>query len=467
MATVTKRVGKKGVSYLVQVKIRDKGSGKRIIKSSTWHAPSGITQYQIKRELDKYASEYETRVREQEALIDLSKSRKEITFKAYAGEWLDRVKLNHSLKYYTSCKDSIEYSNKHIGGYKLRELNPSIIQRFFDKIDARKKIVTQIVVKPRLRKLMRETGIGYMKLTDEYGISNSTLCHMLQYKQVSIETAKSVADIFKKEVEELFNVRKLVTSYAHETNGQIKRTVRAILSVAKKQRLVKDNYATADFINFPKKPHKEIVCYEGDQVGRFYKAIMEEKDIRIKTSMLTLLSTGVRRGELCGLEWKDIDFDKSTITIARSVITVKGYGVITKEPKTEASKRTISIPQVLVNQLMKYKEWKDKYKMEYGDLWFENDRLFTRENGERIHPSSLRRWLKIMLRGTELPFITIHSLRHTAITFMIMEGVPMAVVSGRAGHAKISTTSDIYTHFTKAGDQQASDRLDNAFSQMG
>lgn len=103
--------------------------------------------------------------------------------------------------------------------------------------------------------------------------------------------------------------------------------------------------------------------------------------------------TGFRRGELCGLEWKDINFIERTITVSRSLTTVAGYGVILKEPKTESSKRCVSIPQTLIEQLKDYKKWQNQYKSGLGDKWEENDRLFTMEFGGRINPSVIRDWL--------------------------------------------------------------------------
>lgn len=95
--------------------------------------------------------------------------------------------------------------------------------------------------------------------------------------------------------------------------------------------------------------------------------------MRCKTAALIPLLTGIRRGELCGLEWSNIDLEEGTITIERSVTTVKGVGLVEKDPKTESSKRVISISDKLVAVLAEYKEWYDQYKYDVGDRWHETN----------------------------------------------------------------------------------------------
>lgn len=199
------------------------------------------------------------------------------------------------------------------------------------------------------------------------------------------------------------------------------------------------------------------------QSKQLYAALQRTDNIKAKTAIMTLLLTGLRRGELCGLEWDDIDFEQGTLTVARSVTTVVGMGVIEKEPKTESSKRTISIPDNLIEQLREYKEWQKELAKNLGDRWINTGRIFTAEFGEKINPSVVMFWLKKICKDNNLPQVTLHSLRHTNITLQIMAGVPLVIVSGRAGHARTSTTTDVYSHFLKSSDKEAAEKLNNLF----
>lgn len=196
---------------------------------------------------------------------------------------------------------------------------------------------------------------------------------------------------------------------------------------------------------------------------RFYAAADAYSDIRYKTAALILLLTGVRRGELVGLEWSDIDFKESTITIARSVTTVGGFGVVEKEPKTESSKRDISISEKLLTALQEYKAWYDQYRKDVGDRWTGTDQIFIGEDGKRIYPGTIDNWVDKICDAAGLPHRTVHSLRHTNITMQIAAGVPLVTVSGRAGHARTSTTTDIYSHLLKSSDKTAAETLEQLF----
>ena len=122
------------------------------------------------------------------------------------------------------------------------------------------------------------------------------------------------------------------------------------------------------------------------------------------------------------------------------------------------------MPDSLVEELKKYKEWYMKRKSLLGDLWDNTDRLLINDVGELIRPATYRLWLKKILKRAGLKEVTLHSIRHTNITLQISSGVDLKTVSVRAGHARASTTSDIYSHFIRSSDTHASKVLDNIFS---
>lgn len=171
----------------------------------------------------------------------------------------------------------------------------------------------------------------------------------------------------------------------------------------------------------------------------------------------------MRRGELCGLEWSDIDFENATITIARSLTTVQRVGLVLKEPKTESSKRMIAISDKLLSVLTEYKAWYEEYKAMHGDKWENSNRLFIGEYGGNIYPGTINMWMKKICQSAGLEERTVHSLRHTNITMQIAAGVPIVTVAGRAGHARTSTTTDIYSHFLKTADRTAAQKLEEIF----
>lgn len=176
-------------------------------------------------------------------------------------------------------------------------------------------------------------------------------------------------------------------------------------------------------------------------------------------------ATGIRRGELCGLTWEDVDLVKGTTTIARSVSTVSGFGIVEKGPKTESGKRTLSISDKLTAVLRDHRAWYDSYRDMLGDRWKNSNRLFIAEDGGGIYPGTIDNWVHKVCALAGLPPRTVHSLRHTNITMQIAAGVLLITVSGRAGHARTSTTTDIYSHFLKSSDKTAAEALENLFEE--
>lgn len=202
---------------------------------------------------------------------------------------------------------------------------------------------------------------------------------------------------------------------------------------------------------------------DDNQAKMYYQTLMTFPDLKIKTAMLVFLLTGFRRGEVAGLEWKDIDFKRNTISINRSITTVKRHGPIEKEPKTEGSIRTITAAHILINALKEYKLWWDVRRESFGDYMQDTDKIFTQENGSNIHPSTLYGWHKRILKAAGIEHFSLHSVRHTNITMQIAAGVPIVTVSARAGHARASTTTDTYAHFINSSDVLAADTIDRFF----
>jgi integrase len=105
--------------------------------------------------------------------------------------------------------------------------------------------------------------------------------------------------------------------------------------------------------------------------------------------------------------------------------------------------------------------WQNVTRLKVGQGWEEHNRLFTQEDGKPIHPDTITGWFRDFIAKTDLPKISIHSLRHTNITLLIAAGVPLRTVSYRAGHAQTSTTANIYSHAICTADEMAAGALDD------
>ena len=184
-------------------------------------------------------------------------------------------------------------------------------------------------------------------------------------------------------------------------------------------------------------------------------------DIKYKTAITLTLFTGVRLGELMGLEWSDIDFTNGIVSINKSSQYLADKGVFTKTPKTESSIREVAIPDFVLSLLEEYKLWYETQKSICGELWTNSDRLFVQADGKPMHPSSISKWFVKYVGTIGLPVINFHGLRHTNASLLVAQNIDIAVISARLGHAQISTTLDFYVHPLLSHNRKAGYALEN------
>lgn len=463
MATFRPRKTKHGVVYDIQVKVKDFSTQKTIIKTTTWHPEGKMTPKQEERACAKFADEFEETMFNFYSSSRIETINPNIKVCDYAKIWLERVHKDFSLSYYEMSINSVEWICRYIGGYKVKDVTPFIIQSFYDQLDKETHTITTVHAKPKLREVMNAKHIQYKDFRYKYQINSGSLANALKGKNISLEYAQSMANILGVKVESVFFIEKTTKIYASATIEKVKRATQCIFAMAKRQRLVEHNYAEADYISFGRRPKRSIKFLDDKQAKLFFGIVMNCEDIRVRTAFNIFLFTGLRRGEVAGLEWDDVDFKNGTIHVCRTSNHSKSKGIYTKEPKTENSIRTMSISNMLIEQLREYREWYIRTKEYWGDKWIETDRIFTGEHGGPIDPNRFDAWLKKLKQNSDLPPFTVHSLRHTNITLQIAAGVPLTTVSGRAGHSRTSTTTDVYAHFIKTSDQQAADTLNDLF----
>lgn len=203
------------------------------------------------------------------------------------------------------------------------------------------------------------------------------------------------------------------------------------------------------------------------------------QDAPAQYSVITQLAllTGARRGEICALRWSDINLDAGVISINRTVQNIAGRGTVFTAPKTKRSRRCIKIGPECVQLLREYRQHQKAERFKVGSEWMrrveiengktvDNDLLFTRWNGQPLDPNAVTSWFPGFLAAHDLPAVHFHSLRHTNASLLIAAHVPVTTVSGRLGHAKTSTTTDIYAGFIRSSDAAAADALTDVFSRI-
>ena len=239
------------------------------------------------------------------------------------------------------------------------------------------------------------------------------------------------------------------------------RLLRAMLHKAVYWQLIVTN--PAERVQPPKARKPKRKSYDDEQTKILLENLeqLSIEDTKYKVAIILTVFTGVRLGELMGLEWQDIDFKNGIIYINRSRQYLADLGVFTKVPKTESSIREIAIPEFIISLLEEYKLWYEDQKSFYGELWTDSDRLFVQVDGKPMHPSTISKWFVKFVAQIGLPVINFHGLRHTNASLLVAQNIDIAVISARLGHAQISTTLDFYVHPLLSHNRKAGYALEN------
>jgi integrase len=218
------------------------------------------------------------------------------------------------------------------------------------------------------------------------------------------------------------------------------RLIHKVLKDAVRWQFIARNVSEA--VTPPKTKKAELKVWNNEEVKSFLKAA---KDSVYYGVYLTAVYTGMRRGEVLGLRWQDIDFENNIIFVRQALQEVKNLGLTFKEPKSGKS-RSISISSNVTMELKKlYKEYLE-YKLFFGATFNDLNLAFAQKNGNPLQPSELHRDYRKVIGESDLPYIRFHDLRHTHATLMLQQGVHPKIVSERLGHSTIGITMDIYTH---------------------
>lgn len=228
-------------------------------------------------------------------------------------------------------------------------------------------------------------------------------------------------------------------------------------------------YNPADRVEPPKAANKPKAIYSQEDLGRFLQAL-EGEEIKHRAMVLLALTGGLRREEIFGLTWRHIDSDNNAVRIEQASVYIPGKTVI-KGTKNNSSNRLVSVPASVSALLKQLKAEQAARRLELGGTgeggkWEgaeepEDDYVFTQWNGNPAHPHSFNSWLKRFIAEKNLPPISPHVLRHMSASYLIASGTDIRTVSGKLGHAKPSTTMNIYAHLLRSAEQETADKMES------
>ena len=178
--------------------------------------------------------------------------------------------------------------------------------------------------------------------------------------------------------------------------------------------------------------------------------------------ILLAVFTGLRRSELLALTWGDVYLEERYLTVSKGVHTHSTEAERVQPPKSDKSKRRVTLPNDLVLALRHYRELQEAIRDRLGMTLTGVDPLFARADGTVMHPDSLSKACVRMARSVGLEGATLHSLRHTQVSMLIEQGEFTKVISERLGHSSTAFTEDVYGHLMPGMEQAAADKVDVA-----
>ncbi len=191
--------------------------------------------------------------------------------------------------------------------------------------------------------------------------------------------------------------------------------------------------------------------WELNEIQKFLQLLFKHASIKHQLAMLLVMSIGNRAGELSALRWNRIDLQKMRVRMDEANAYTVETGPYIKDTKNETSERTVAFPPILVNLFLEHRENERLKKELAGDSWLghedpEEDFVFTQDKGKAMFVGSLPKWFRKFIKRHGLKHITFHGLRHTNSTVLIGKGINVVSVSHNLGHARPSTTTDLYSH---------------------
>lgn len=236
-------------------------------------------------------------------------------------------------------------------------------------------------------------------------------------------------------------------------------TIHSMLAYAVRMGYISVN--PADAVEPPRKDTKETAFYELDDCKKLLEALDALPDTQWRLFFYMAIYTGMRPGELIGLDWSDIQ--GNVLTVRAGAVCIPGKGTIrTDRPKTQKSIRMIDLPPTIMNMLHQHRREQAEYRLQFGKDWPEPDAVFTGAMGYRLNISSPTQKFQKIVKEYNLRPITLYGLRHTAATIMIAQGLNARDVAARLGHAQTSTTLNIYAHAFMDANTRATEAIANA-----
>lgn len=434
MASIRKRNN----TYQITVSKGYDSTGKKLFETATFVPDPKKTERQNKKALEMFTFEFEQKVLSGNYLDG-----EKMTLKEFSEKWLnEHVKPTLNATTYENYKMNLESRIlPALGHMKMAKIKPLNIQEFYNTLAAE-----------GIRNDKKEGALSLSTIKKYHAILSS-MFHTAVIWQIIVANPCD-------------RVKPPSDNHAYENKAKHFTLEQADIFLKALDMDIVTDYSQR--VRTDK--HGNPIAIQGYQTTH-------KMPYQFKVFFYLALFGGFRRGEILALKWKDIDFEKQTVSISKS-LTTENHQLVLKFPKSKTSVRCISIPVTIINMLRQLKKEQQQYSFSIGTQWlgfwgneYDENFLFIQWNGLVMHLDSPYKWFRKIIKyhnaqcneKERLPEIPMHGLRHTSATLLISQNIDIRTVSGRLGHAQTSTTMNIYAHSLQKMDQIAADALEELF----
>lgn len=453
MATIQKR----GKSFRIRAYAGYDLEGKQIERTTTWTPPDEMTDRQAEKEAWRQAVLFEEKIRNGEACNG------RIRFAEFAEQWLDNyARPQLRLRTVARYEELLVRINSAIGHLPLEKLRPTHLLGFYKTLGESEPINATYQCTVDLKTLLKNRGFTKAAFSDLSGVSLTTLGTTFHKEPISRSSAEKICTSLDVPFSSLFRPCNPQQVLSASTVQRYHSLICKILNDAVHWQLIPYNPCTRIS---PPKAASPGIAYLDDKEAKSLMKLLRSLPSHYRRAYALELLTGLRRGELLGLEWSDIDWEQKSMQICRTSQYLPGHGVYTDATKNRSSQRTVMISDQIIRILQEQYQWQQFQKRSVGDAWVDSNRVITMPDGHSMRPDHFSSQFKKFVKDFGLPDIHLHSLRHTYATLCIAKGEALTAVAEQLGHANIATTAKIYAHAIKSAQMSATNTIGDLFDE--
>ena len=460
MANIQERRNKDGklISYSIRVH-RGRGADGKQLKpwTATFDVSPTWTEKSARKKAEAFAATFEKECREG---VTTDSRQKFGPYCDYVIDLKEKTGIKHST--IVRYKELTTRIYPALGHMKLKDIRPDHLNSLYAQLAQPGAGAgnTHAMAKVDLAALLKEKRLTRLELSSVTGLSLKAVYATVKGERVGRKVAEAISTALGGSVEDFFSLNTKERTLSGKTIREYHRLIHTVLDQALKEGLVAVN--VADRATPPKMEQKDVNYFQPEQVAAIRKAL-ELEPIKWRTLVHLLLITGARRGEILGLKWDKVDFASNQVYICNNVLYSADVGIYEDTPKTERSKRYVSLPAETMQLLRQYRAWQNGERLRLGEYYQDQGFVFAQDTGGPMHPDSVTTWLSRFSKRHGLPHVNAHAFRHTMASILYFNGVDSVSISKRLGHAQVSTTANIYAHVMEAADKKNADILADVF----